>query len=172
MAVDIGPKIGIDGEAEFRKALNNITQQLKTLGSEMNAVTSAFTDETKAQEKSSKTSAILSKEIAAQRDSLCEIVGKRVDGQLCYAVVALVDAHEMLAFHLGGERKAERVIVVGFYGEIGVVPFGKTPCRTRVEPLYRDFIFSREYKARAQTTYRDRNRRANREYLWVNIIIV
>lgn len=70
MAVDIGPKIGIDGEAEFRKALNNITQQLKTLGSEMNAVTSAFTDETKAQEKSSKTSAILSKEIAAQREKI------------------------------------------------------------------------------------------------------
>lgn len=70
MAVDIGPKIGIDGEAEFRKSLQNINQQLKTLGSEMNAVTSAFTDETKAQEKSSKTSAILSKEIAAQREKI------------------------------------------------------------------------------------------------------
>ena len=70
MAVDIGPKIGIDGEAEFRKSLQNINQQLKTLGSEMNAVTSAFTDETKAQEKSSKTSAILSKEIAAQKEKI------------------------------------------------------------------------------------------------------
>ena len=42
MAVDIGPKIGIDGEAEFRKELQNINQQLRTLGSEMKAVTSAF----------------------------------------------------------------------------------------------------------------------------------
>ena len=41
MSVDIGPKIGIDGEAEFRKELGNINQQLRTLGSEMKAVTSA-----------------------------------------------------------------------------------------------------------------------------------
>ena len=44
MAVDIGPKIGIDGEKEFRQELANINQQLRTLGSEMKAVTSAFTD--------------------------------------------------------------------------------------------------------------------------------
>ena len=37
MSVDIGPRIGIDGEAEFRKNLNNINQQLKTLGPEMTA---------------------------------------------------------------------------------------------------------------------------------------
>ena len=49
MSVDIGPRIGIDGEAEFRKNLNNINQQLKTLGSEMKAVTSAFTDSDDAQ---------------------------------------------------------------------------------------------------------------------------
>ena len=44
MAVDIGPKIGIDGEAEFRKEINSITQQIKTFGSEMKAVTSEFAD--------------------------------------------------------------------------------------------------------------------------------
>ena len=42
MAVDIGPKIGIDGEKEFRQELTNINQQLRTLGSEMKAVTSSF----------------------------------------------------------------------------------------------------------------------------------
>ena len=42
MPTDIGPKIGIDGEKEFRKQLQNINQQLRTLGSEMKAVTSAF----------------------------------------------------------------------------------------------------------------------------------
>nr|DAU40171.1 MAG TPA: hypothetical protein [Caudoviricetes sp.] len=31
MAVNIGPKIGIDGEAEYRKQLNNIIEQAKTL---------------------------------------------------------------------------------------------------------------------------------------------
>lgn len=42
MGVDIGPKIGIEGEAQFRKELQQINQGLKTLGSEMNAVTSEF----------------------------------------------------------------------------------------------------------------------------------
>ena len=40
MAVNIGPKIGVDGEAEYRKEINNIIQQAKTLSSEMKAVTS------------------------------------------------------------------------------------------------------------------------------------
>lgn len=70
MAVDIGPKIGIDGEAEFRKALKDINQQLKTLGSEMNAVTSAFTDETSAQEKARATADSLSKQITVQEDKI------------------------------------------------------------------------------------------------------
>ena len=33
MAVNIGPKIGIDGEAEYRKQINQIIQQAKTLDS-------------------------------------------------------------------------------------------------------------------------------------------
>lgn len=40
MAVNIGPRIGIDGEADYRKAINNIIQSTKTLKSEMAAVTS------------------------------------------------------------------------------------------------------------------------------------
>ena len=46
MPVNIGPRIGIDGEAQFRKELNNIIQQAKTLSSEMKAVTSAFVSPT------------------------------------------------------------------------------------------------------------------------------
>ena len=34
MAYDIGPKIGIDGEAEFRKAIQNINTNIKTLGTD------------------------------------------------------------------------------------------------------------------------------------------
>ena len=40
MAVNIGPRIGIDGEAEYRKQINNIIQSTKTLKSEMAAVAS------------------------------------------------------------------------------------------------------------------------------------
>lgn len=42
MAYDIGPKIGIDGEAEFRRELQSINTGIRTLGSEMKAVTSEF----------------------------------------------------------------------------------------------------------------------------------
>ena len=38
MAVNIGPKIGIDGEAEYRKQINNIIQSTKTLKSEYQAL--------------------------------------------------------------------------------------------------------------------------------------
>lgn len=42
MAYEIGPKIGMDGEAEFRKELRGVIESVKTLGAEMNAVTAAF----------------------------------------------------------------------------------------------------------------------------------
>lgn len=42
MPTDIGPKIGIQGEAEFRRELQNINTGIKTLGSEMKVVTTAF----------------------------------------------------------------------------------------------------------------------------------
>lgn len=40
MAVNIGPKIGIDGEAEYRKQINNIIQSTKTLKSEYQSLES------------------------------------------------------------------------------------------------------------------------------------
>lgn len=42
MSNNIGPKIGIDGEKEFRSEINSINTSLKTMGAEMGAVTSAF----------------------------------------------------------------------------------------------------------------------------------
>lgn len=67
MAADIGPKIGIDGEAEYRKQLNNIIQQAKTLGSEMKAVTSAFGKNEDSQESLTAQSEVLSKQIQVQK---------------------------------------------------------------------------------------------------------
>lgn len=71
MAVDIGPKIGIDGEKEYRQEINNIITQAKTLSSEMKAVTSSFDKNTSAEEKATKTSEVLTKQIQTQE--------KRVD---------------------------------------------------------------------------------------------
>lgn len=70
MAVNIGPKIGIDGEAEYRKAINNIIQQGKTLASEMEAVASSFDESTSQQEKNRKTSEVLNKQIDTQKERL------------------------------------------------------------------------------------------------------
>lgn len=73
MATDIGPKIGIDGEKEFRNALNNMSQQLKTLGSEMKAVTSAFEDNANSQEALSAQANVLNKQIDVQVKRIAEL---------------------------------------------------------------------------------------------------
>ena len=73
MAVDIGPKIGIDGEAEFRKELNNINQQLKTLGSEMKSVTSAFDAGDDAEKSLAEQTRILNQQIDTQEQKLKQL---------------------------------------------------------------------------------------------------
>ena len=68
MAVNIGPKIGVDGEAEYRRQINQIIQQSKTLESQMKLVASQFTAVTTAEEKNAKTASVLSKQIDVQRE--------------------------------------------------------------------------------------------------------
>lgn len=82
MAVNIGPRIGIDGEAEYRKELNNIIQQAKTLDSEMKAVTASFDKNTTAAKKNAAEAAGLSKQIQVQEDrvkKLSEMVAKSTE---------------------------------------------------------------------------------------------
>lgn len=73
MAVDIGPKIGIDGEAEFRQQINLLTAQIKTFGSEMQAVTSEFGDNQKSAEALTAKNEVLNKSIDAQSQKLEEL---------------------------------------------------------------------------------------------------
>ena len=73
MAADIGPRIGIDGEAEFRKELNNLTQQVKTFGSELKAVSTSADDEADAVGKAAKQQEILGKAIDAQKQKLSQM---------------------------------------------------------------------------------------------------
>lgn len=68
MAINIGPKIGIDGEAQYRKELSNIIQQQKTLQSEMNAVTSSFSKNTTAEEKNTAVSKNLAEQVKVQKE--------------------------------------------------------------------------------------------------------
>lgn len=70
MSYDIGPKIGIDGEAEFRKQISAVSTQLKTLGTEMGAVTAQFARNASGQEALSAKTAVLNKQIDAQKEKL------------------------------------------------------------------------------------------------------
>lgn len=73
MAADIGPRIGIDGEAEFRKELNNLTQQVKTFGAELKAVSTSADDEADAVSKAAKQQEILGNAIDAQKQKLSQL---------------------------------------------------------------------------------------------------
>ena len=70
MAVDIGPKIGIQGEREFRQQIAQTNQALKTLAAEEKAVTSAFEGEADAEKKASAQKEVLNRQIATQKDKL------------------------------------------------------------------------------------------------------
>ena len=73
MAVDIGPKIGIEGEKEFRDALKSVSTQLKTLDTEMKAVTSAFDANDSSQEKLSAQTNVLTRQLGLQEEKIGEI---------------------------------------------------------------------------------------------------
>ena len=50
MAYDIGPRIGIQGEAEFNRQIKNINNALRECGSEMKALSSEFEDNANSQD--------------------------------------------------------------------------------------------------------------------------
>ena len=79
MAYDIGPRIGIDGEAEFRKAINNINTNIRTLGTEMLAVTSAYDANDKSAAALTARNEVLVKQIDAQKEGLAASAEKYGD---------------------------------------------------------------------------------------------
>lgn len=70
MPVDIGPRIGIDGESAFKSSLKAISAQVKTLGSEMKAVTAEFQDNADSMEALSAKSKVLKQSISANEDKM------------------------------------------------------------------------------------------------------
>lgn len=73
MATNIGPKIGIDGEKQFRSELTSIGQQLRTLGTEMKAVTSSFDANDSSQKKLAAQSDVLTRRLSLQEQQLAGI---------------------------------------------------------------------------------------------------
>ena len=70
MATNIGPKIGVEGEAEYRKSINQIIQQAKTLDAQMRATVSSFNSTTSAEEKAAAKAKILSEQITTQKERI------------------------------------------------------------------------------------------------------
>lgn len=70
MATDIGPKISVQGEAQFRKQLRDINTGLKTLGTEMQAVTSAFVGQEQSEESLSAQNNVLARTVDKLREKL------------------------------------------------------------------------------------------------------
>lgn len=70
MADNFGLKIGLEGEKEFKKALSEINQSFKVLGSEMKVVTSQFDKNDKSVEALTARNQVLNKEIEAQKKKI------------------------------------------------------------------------------------------------------
>ena len=73
MAVNIGPKIGIDGEKEYRKQVNDLITQQKTFSAQMKELESSFDDSGSAMDKNRKKSELLEKQIANQEKQVEEL---------------------------------------------------------------------------------------------------
>lgn len=70
MPTNIGPKIGIEGEAQYRKQINDIITQTKTLSSEMKKLTSEYAKDDKSLEGNRKKREQLTKIIEKQKEAL------------------------------------------------------------------------------------------------------
>ncbi len=70
MADDFGLKIGLEGEKEFKKALGEINQSFKVLGSEMKLVESQFSKNDNSMEALTARNQVLNKEIEAQKQKI------------------------------------------------------------------------------------------------------
>lgn len=73
MSYDIGPRIGIEGEANFKQAISQINTNLKTLASEMNLVSSSYDKNDKSMEGITAKNAVLAKQMDAQKDKVAEL---------------------------------------------------------------------------------------------------
>jgi len=83
---NIGPKIGIEGEAQFKREIAQINTSLKTMGTEMDKVTSAFIGNEKSMDALTSKNEVLQKKMDelnkkadAQRARLSELDSQGVD---------------------------------------------------------------------------------------------
>lgn len=78
MAQQIGAKIGVDGEAEFKRSLGNIASEAKALKAEMTALKTATGDEADEQERARQIAEKLNQQIENQKQRI-ELLTQRLE---------------------------------------------------------------------------------------------
>ena len=73
MAVNIGPRIGIDGEKEYRQQINDLITVQKTFNAQLRELESSFDDSTSAMEKNRKKGELLEKQVRNQEKQVEEL---------------------------------------------------------------------------------------------------
>lgn len=67
---DIGPKISVEGEKEYRQQMQNIIARQKEYAAELKSTTAYMDENTSAEQRASSVAAVLRKQIAAQTDAM------------------------------------------------------------------------------------------------------
>lgn len=67
---DIGPKISVKGEKEYRQQMQNIIARQKEYAAELKSTTASMDENTSAEQRASSVAAVLRKQIAAQTDAM------------------------------------------------------------------------------------------------------
>lgn len=78
MATQIGPKIGVDGEAEYRKQMANVIAEAKALKAEMTELKTEVADEATAQENAAKQAANFKRQIELQEERV-KLLSEQLD---------------------------------------------------------------------------------------------
>lgn len=73
MAVNIGPRIQVDGEKDYRESMARIIQQTKTLGAELGTLTSGFGKNNDAVKSAQEQSRVLTAQIDKQREAISKM---------------------------------------------------------------------------------------------------
>ena len=73
MAANIGPRIQVDGEKDYRESMAKIIQQTKTLGAELGTLTSGFGKNNDAVKSAQEQSRVLTAQIEKQREAIGEM---------------------------------------------------------------------------------------------------
>lgn len=72
MAYDIGPRVGVEGESQYLSDIKRIRESIKTLGAQMDVVTTSYLNNEKSAESLAKEQAILEKQIALTREKIAD----------------------------------------------------------------------------------------------------